>query len=476
MSVIISDDQVAVENGSQKELSTDLKAHDLMIRGQTLNLGDSFNQEAFDLLSKSIKLNPYLIDAWIELTKCYQKRFDIDGAIGCLENALKYCNSKEPNKIILRNLSTCIRQKKCDSQETKIAALLRSLDLSKQALKCDMFDEENYYNLAKAYLCLFFATECVDQQLIYLSKAAYLKALSLSNESNLKIKNSLNEQASQEGRDNVNKSVDNNSFDAPKKPFIEQSDFLFNFSTVLVYLQEFQRAIEYLRIAIEHDKDWDEPKNLEECLVDYLKQIYLMINDISKNSKKVVKRYNKLIDSLNNVSRIENIILLDQIRLLKSTNVRINSINLKQLEEEYLTLKSSSISNMKDQNLNETSKIEIDDNYVVNLLHLKLIGTINYNQAMYLTFIAIDHNYSTIVLTIYNLAASKCPTPRDVVTIINPKMEEIKVDNLINIGSQKTSISFKRISVREFRSLYVNGYRITRDQVSKPQFKVSVLP
>lgn len=475
MSDIFTSSQT-IESGRFEELSSDSKAYDLMIRGKNLNSATSFSQEAFDLLTKAIKLNPYLIEAWIELTTCYQNRLDFDGATACLENALKYCNSKEPNKIVLRKLSTCIRQKTCDSQETKITTLLRSLDLSKQALKCDMFDEENYYNLAKAYLCLFFATECVDQQLINLSKAAYLKALSLSNESYSKVKNKSDQQPLENDKDIVNKLMDNNLIEKPRKPFIKQSDFLFNFSTVLVYLQEFQKAIEYLREAIILDRDWDEPKNFEESLVNYLKQVYLMMNDVSKNSKKVVKRYSKIIVALNNVSKIENIILLDQVRLTNSTNIKVKSIDLIQIQKEYMNLKNSSNPTLDNKNHIERSKISIEDNYVFNLLHLKLIGTINYNQAMYLTFIAIDHNYSTIVLTIYNLAASKCPTPRDVVTIINPKIEEIKVEGLIDIGDQRPTISFKRIDVREFKSLYVNGYRITRDQVSNPQFKVSVLP
>lgn len=450
--------------------SLENRAHNLMLKGRSLNSGQNFNQEAFDLLSKAIKLNPHLIDAWIDLTKCYQRKSDIAGAIACLENALKYCDSDKPNKIILRKLSTCIRQQSCDSQEEKIAALLRSLDLSKQALKSDLWDEENYYNLAKAYMCLFFVTECVDHQLINLSRAAYTKALALSNESLSKKR--VVEDENKNKLDSFHPDSSNVDSDSESKPFIEQSDFLFNYSTVLIYLQEFQKALEYLRLAIQLDPKWTEPQVLEECLVDYLKQIQSMINELCKSNKKVIRKYNKIVEALKTVNNVEATIKMDQQRLLKSQNIKIKSITLDQL---------NSISGQSPpvDEPDEATKISMVDQQSMNtvqLLHLKLVNTINYNQAMYLTFIAIDENYSLTVVTIYNLAASRCPTPRDVVTIVDPKLESITVDNLFDGKSREASFSFKRINVREFKDLYVNGHRITTDQVSKPQFRVSVLP
>lgn len=453
-----------------QDSSLESKAHDFMMRGRSLNSGEKFNQEAFDLLSKAIKLNPYLIDAWIDLTKCYQRKSDIEGAIACLENALKYCDADKPNKIILRKLSTCIRQQTCHSQEAKIASLLRSLDLSKQALKSDLCDQENYYNLAKAYMCLFFVTECVDHQLINLSRAAYMKALTLSDEgSNRKqpIENQSVERIDEKKLESMNHDSDDES-----KPFIEQPDFLFNFSTVLVYLQEFQKALEYLRIAIKLDPKWTEPQVLEECLVDYLRQIQSMMNELSKSNKKVIRRYSKIVEALKTVNNIESIIKIDQQRLLKSQGIKVKSITIDQLD----SVTDHPEQGSKLNNLVENLSVNDGSGRTIQLLHLKLVNTINYNQAMYLTFIAIDENYSLTVVTIYNLAASRYPTQRDVVTIVEPKLELITVGNLFHDKGSESSFSFKRINVREFKDLYVNGYRITTDQVSKPQFRVSVLP
>lgn len=467
---------VKYENNHCDKIKSNLesKAYDLMLKGRSLNAGEKFNQEAFDLLSKSIKLDPNLTEAWVELTECYQRKPDVEGAIVCLENALKYCKQREPNKIILRKLSTCIRQKSCVSQEEKVATLLRSLDLAKQALETDLDDEENHYNLAKAYMCLFFVTECVDQQLINLSRAAFEKALRLSQRKQVvsllaRMKLESDQSTIEVGQSTIEVDQKQETKCVPSdQPYcvLNQTDFLFNYASVLVYLQEFTEALEFLRLAIELDRDWDEPKKLEECLQDYLTQIVRMKSEL-KHNKKVVRRYSKVVESLKDVSKIEKIILADQQRLRRSTGIFIVSIALEDLQVE-------EDSNGSEVDHNDTSTTLENLTY---LLHLKLISTINYNQAMYVTFMAIDQNYSIIVVTIYNLAADRCPNQKDIVTIVNPKMEEIQVDEVYRVPAPETPnrISFKRINVREFKDLYVNGYRISTQQVSKPQCKISVL-
>lgn len=446
------------------------EAYDLMTKGRSLISEGSHNQEAFELFSKAKELNPQLIDAWIELTNCHERNGDIGAAISCLEDALKHSDPDKPNKIILRTLSAFIRQqvgKNCDSQEVKIAALLNSLDLSKKALKLDLHDADSYYNLAKAYMCLFFVTECVDQQLINLSKAAFAKALDLSSKS--VYTEDVNQIVLEEGNLDANVLKPKKPFENQVRPFIEQSDFLFNYSSVLIYLQEFQKALEYLRLAIKWDPDWDEPKLLEECLVDYLRQIYSMMHEMSKNNKRIVKRYNKVVESLKNVEKVENFIQFDQRRLFKSQDTTVKSFTIKDLKNmQYHDIKMS-------QNTTGQPLADRVIDSEVKLLHLRLVNTINYNQAMYLTFVAIDRDYSLVVVTIYNLAESRCPTARDLVTIVDPRIEEVTVDNLTT-KEKDCKLAFGRINVREFKSLYVNGCRITIDQVSKPQFRVSLLP
>ena len=46
--------------------------------------------EAEQLLSKAVKLEPNLVDAWIELGECYWKRGDVNTAKTCFEGALSH--------------------------------------------------------------------------------------------------------------------------------------------------------------------------------------------------------------------------------------------------------------------------------------------------------------------------------------------------------------------------------------------------
>ncbi len=67
-----------------------VNAEYLMLRGKALNIGPEFNQEAHDLLSKSVKLDPRLTEAWIQLGESYWKNKDVDGAKNCFTGALNH--------------------------------------------------------------------------------------------------------------------------------------------------------------------------------------------------------------------------------------------------------------------------------------------------------------------------------------------------------------------------------------------------
>lgn len=445
---------------------TNHAAYGLLLEARAqMNRDQKPNTKAFDLLSEAVKLDPHLTDAWIELSTCYEKKTDIEGAITCLETALEVCEPAQPNKVILRKLSTCIRQRPCDSQEAKISSLLRSLELSKQALKSDLHDEENYYNLAKAYMCLFFVTECVDQRLINLSRSAFAKALELSKEKRKRDKMNNKDEPRDNPSDTLGCTKLYPEHEQETKPYMMQADFLFNYSTVLIYLQDFQMALDLIEVSITLEPAWEEPKLLKESLVDYLKQTHSMIGELSRHPKRVIKRFSKMVDLLKNVSSIENLIELDQRRLIKSQDVELEVKTLAQLRQA-----QQSEGLMVNAQPLDAPKAHI------NIMHLKLLEIISYNQAMYLTFVAIDREYNLIVVTIYNLAASRSPTQKDVITILEPKIERIEVERLRDSMGKIHDVSFDRINVREFRELYVNGFRISVDQVSKPQFRVSIIP
>lgn len=403
-------------------------------------------------MTKSIKLNPNLIESWLELAECYQKNNDFDGAIICLESASKNCD--KPNRVVLRNLSACIRQKPVDSPEARIAGLLKSLELSKEALKLDLKDPLSYYNLAKAYMCLFFASECVDDSLIRMSRSAFEKVISTENSDSSEKKTV---------EDTEHSKGDAYTMDDSAKPLKEQSDFLFNYATVLVYMQDFQLAVSLLEDASNIEPSWDQPNELLESLSDYIRQINLTMNDLTKNARKSSRRYRKVVDTLTNVSQIEKDIILDERRLRRCNSIILKTTSIKELVNEINTAQ-----------LTRQSKIHGADNTanIINILHIKLLFTINYNQAMYLTFIAIDKDFSFTVVTIHNLSSQNSPSDRDVFTIIEPKIDTIKI-NFRKFNND--TISYNRINIKQFRDFYINGRRISVDQVAKPQIKVAMI-
>ena len=69
------------------------KAHRTYLKGRTLNVVPDHSPEAEQLLSKAVKLEPNLVDAWIELGECYWKRGDVETAKTCFEGALSHVSS-----------------------------------------------------------------------------------------------------------------------------------------------------------------------------------------------------------------------------------------------------------------------------------------------------------------------------------------------------------------------------------------------
>jgi tetratricopeptide (TPR) repeat protein len=60
------------------------------LKGKTLNVTDKFMPQAEELLSKAVKLEPKLIEAWNELGECYWKNNDIQQAKNCFIGALPH--------------------------------------------------------------------------------------------------------------------------------------------------------------------------------------------------------------------------------------------------------------------------------------------------------------------------------------------------------------------------------------------------
>lgn len=86
-----------LEDGKEKTI---LKC---FARGKALNVKPDFDEEALELLSRAVKLNPLMADAWVELGNCFWKKGDLNPALNCFESAKKIDGK---HKECLRNLST----------------------------------------------------------------------------------------------------------------------------------------------------------------------------------------------------------------------------------------------------------------------------------------------------------------------------------------------------------------------------------
>ena len=71
------------------------KAHRTYLKGRALNVVADHSPEAEQLLSKAVKLEPNLVDAWIELGECYWKRGDVETAKTCFEGALSHVSNMD---------------------------------------------------------------------------------------------------------------------------------------------------------------------------------------------------------------------------------------------------------------------------------------------------------------------------------------------------------------------------------------------
>lgn len=65
-----------------------VKAQYLYLKGKTLNVMTQYDPSAAQALSKAVKLDPSLVDAWNELGECYWKDNNLSEAKNCFSGAL----------------------------------------------------------------------------------------------------------------------------------------------------------------------------------------------------------------------------------------------------------------------------------------------------------------------------------------------------------------------------------------------------
>ncbi|XP_058789321.1 tetratricopeptide repeat protein 5-like [Phymastichus coffea] len=224
------------------------------LKGKTFNVVDKFTPQAEELLSKAVKLEPKLIEAWNELGECYWKNDDIQQAKNCFVGALPHGK----NKVSLRNLSMVLRQEVASTKEQKIKNIQQGVEYAREAVSLDPSDGISWSILGNAYLSSFF-TIAQNPSILRLCMSAYLQA---------------------------------------EKDVIAKSnpDLHHNKAMTLKYQEEYKLALESFHQASLLDPTWDTPRDKQNELLKYLNNVQTSIN--TKGSIKPKKLF-QMIQSLN---------------------------------------------------------------------------------------------------------------------------------------------------------------------------------
>uniref|UniRef100_A0A7S2XC01 Tetratricopeptide repeat protein 5 OB fold domain-containing protein n=1 Tax=Lotharella oceanica TaxID=641309 RepID=A0A7S2XC01_9EUKA len=132
------------------------KAQAACWKGRAYSTLAEYTPEAEEYLTKAIKLEPALVEAWNSLGAEYWKKKDLKAAGDCFRGALE----QKKNKVSLRKLSMVVRNH--GEPKTYRERLAESVDLAKEAIKLDVKDGESWYVLGNAYMMQFFTSFSTD--------------------------------------------------------------------------------------------------------------------------------------------------------------------------------------------------------------------------------------------------------------------------------------------------------------------------
>ena len=145
-----------------KELKDKTGAFALYAKGNVnlMTNGDSSSSER--MLSKALKLDPSIVDAWNALGTVFWKKGDLVQAKRCFEGG----NEKRKNKVSQREMSMLIRDARMVKSQGKGNAtelakrrmdnIKESIALAKSAVSLDVKDGRSWYYVGNAYLSQFF--------------------------------------------------------------------------------------------------------------------------------------------------------------------------------------------------------------------------------------------------------------------------------------------------------------------------------
>ena len=206
------------------QLSIEDKATFFYLRGKALNVVQDYDPQALDCLSKAVKLDPGMVEAWNELGECYWKNKDIDAAKNCFTGAI----AKKKNKVSLRSLSMVQRQMGKNFEE-RLENIRTSVDTAKEAVSLDITDGQSWFVLGNAYMSMFFFAGQNPASLKQ-CMAAYMRA-----------------------------EKDERSTHNP--------DLYFNRAVALRYQEDFDLAIADYKKSSQLDPEWDSPSEEMDDLI-----------------------------------------------------------------------------------------------------------------------------------------------------------------------------------------------------------------
>ncbi|XP_009003890.2 tetratricopeptide repeat protein 5 isoform X1 [Callithrix jacchus] len=237
------------------------KAQVLMLTGKVLNVTPDYSPKAEELLSKAVKLEPKLVEAWNQLGEVYWKKGDVAAAHTCFKGALTHVSSPLflwktqmgrinffgscRNKVSLQNLSMVLRQLRTDTEDEHSQHVMDSVRQAKLAVQMDVHDGRSWYILGNSYLSLYFNTgqnPKISQQAL----SAYAQA----------------------------EKVDRKASSNP--------DLHLNRATLHKYEENYGEALEGFSRAVALDPAWPEPRQREQQLLEFLDRLTSLLESKGK--------------------------------------------------------------------------------------------------------------------------------------------------------------------------------------------------
>ncbi|XP_026072453.1 tetratricopeptide repeat protein 5-like [Carassius auratus] len=359
----------------------------LLLWGRCLNVTPGFSQTAEECLSRAVKLEPGLVEGWNTLGEQYWKKRDLTAAETCFTGALQ----QSKNKVSLRSLSMVLRQlPPQEDTRGQSKRIVESVELARQAVQLDVTDGTSWYILGNAYISMFF-TSGQNPQLSQQALSAYAQAEKIDKASSM------------------------------------NPDLHFNRATLFQYEEMYSSALDGFRRAAALDPAWEDAREREKQLLNYLDQLTVL-----KENKGKVKS-----------------------RRLRHMLSSLSSSTLGPCSSPQFRSPSGRVGSLEPRSL---SALTHGHNGGVAALG-KVVFSLASEGRMAFTFGMVDSEETCCVVMVYNTADSWGVLIGDTVVIPEPQVKRHSVTH------KDKSYDFRSIRVDSPLLLIVNGKR----QVMKSQ-------